>query len=580
MRSCGDFSCGETNVTLEVGGVFQEEKLQKIAEGREKYDASVEKALARFPERRKRFVSGGGLPVDRLYTPLDVKGLDYGRDLGFPGQYPFTRGVQPTMYRGRFWTMRMYAGFSTAEESNKRYRYLLEQGGSGLSVAFDLPTQIGYDSDHPMAQGEVGKVGVAIDSLADMEILFDSIPLDKVSTSMTINAPASVLLAMYIAVAEKQGTPAERISGTIQNDILKEYIARGTYIFPPKPSLRLITDIFDFCSKSVPNWNTISISGYHIREAGSTAVQEVAFTLADGIAYVEAAMKAGLDPNVFGQRLSFFFNAHNDFVEEVAKFRAARRLWGKIMKERFGVTDKKAQMLRFHTQTAGSTLTAQQPENNIVRVAIQALAAVMGGTQSLHTNSMDEALALPTEKSVQVALKTQQIIAHESGAADAVDPLGGSYYVEALTDEIQKQAEEYIAKIDELGGMLTAIEKGYVQSQIQDAAYEYQKSVESGERVVVGVNKYQVEEDNSGRELLRVDPSVGENQCRKLRDLRGKRDNLRVQTVLDEVRKAAKDESVNLMPRIIEAVKAYATEGEICGVLREEFGEYRENIVL
>lgn len=580
MRSCGDFSCGETNVTLEVGGVFQEEKLQKIAEGREKYDASVEKALARFPERRKRFVSGGGLPVDRLYTPLDVKGLDYGRDLGFPGQYPFTRGVQPTMYRGRLWTMRMYAGFSTAEESNKRYRYLLEQGGSGLSVAFDLPTQIGYDSDHPMAQGEVGKVGVAIDSLADMEILFDSIPLDKVSTSMTINAPASVLLAMYIAVAEKQGTPAEKISGTIQNDILKEYIARGTYIFPPKPSLRLITDIFDFCSKSVPNWNTISISGYHIREAGSTAVQEVAFTLADGIAYVEAAMKAGLDPNVFGQRLSFFFNAHNDFVEEVAKFRAARRLWGKIMKERFGVTDKKAQMLRFHTQTAGSTLTAQQPENNIVRVAIQALAAVMGGTQSLHTNSMDEALALPTEKSVQVALKTQQIIAHESGAADAVDPLGGSYYVEALTDEIQKQAEEYIAKIDELGGMLTAIEKGYVQSQIQDAAYEYQKSVESGERVVVGVNEYQVEEDNSGRELLRVDPSVGENQCRKLRDLRGKRDNLRVQTVLDEVRKAAKDESVNLMPRIIEAVKAYATEGEICGVLREEFGEYRENIVL
>jgi methylmalonyl-CoA mutase N-terminal domain/subunit len=565
---------------LEVGGVFQEEKLQKIAEGREKYDASVEKALARFPERRKRFVSGGGLPVDRLYTPLDVKDQDYNKDLGFPGQYPFTRGVQPTMYRGRFWTMRMYAGFSTAEESNKRYRYLLEQGGSGLSVAFDLPTQIGYDSDHPMAQGEVGKVGVAIDSLADMEILFGGIPLDKVSTSMTINAPASVLLAMYIAVAEKQGTPAEKISGTIQNDILKEYIARGTYIFPPKPSLRLITDIFAFCSKSVPNWNTISISGYHIREAGSTAVQEVAFTLADGIAYVEAAMKVGLDPNVFGQRLSFFFNAHNDFVEEVAKFRAARRLWAKIMKDRFGVTDKKAQMLRFHTQTAGSTLTAQQPENNIVRVAVQALAAVMGGTQSLHTNSMDEALALPTEKSVRVALKTQQIIAHESGAADVVDPLGGSYYVEALTDEIQKQAEEYIAKIDELGGMLAAIEKGYVQSQIQDAAYEYQKSVESGERVVVGVNKYQVEEDNSGRELLRVDPSVGENQCRKLRELREKRDNLRVQTVLDDVREAAKDESVNLMPRIVEAVKAYATEGEICGVLREEFGEYRENIVL
>ena len=560
--------------------MFQEDKLQKIAEGKAKYDASVEKALAKFPERRKRFVSGGGLPVNRLYTPLDVKDLDYDRDLGYPGQYPFTRGVQPTMYRGRFWTMRMYAGFSTAEESNKRYRYLLGQGGSGLSVAFDLPTQIGYDSDHPMAQGEVGKVGVAIDSLADMEILFGGIPLDKVSTSMTINAPASVLLAMYIAVAEKQGTPADKISGTIQNDILKEYIARGTYIFPPKPSLRLITDIFDFCSKNVPNWNTISISGYHIREAGSTAAQEVAFTLADGIAYVDAAIKVGLDPNVFGQRLSFFFNAHNDFAEEVAKFRAARRLWGKIMKERFGVADKKAQMLRFHTQTAGSTLTAQQPENNIVRVAIQALAAVMGGTQSLHTNSMDEALALPTEKSVRVALKTQQIIAHESGAADTSDPLGGSYYIEALTDEIQRQAEDYIAKIDELGGMLTAIEKGYVQSQIQDAAYEYQKSVESGERVVVGATKYQVEEDNSGRELLRVDPSVGEDQCRKLRELREKRDNLRVQTVLDDVRQAAKDESVNLMPRIVEAVKAYATEGEICGVLREEFGEYRENIVL
>ena len=560
--------------------MFQEDKLQKIAEGKAKYDASVEKALTRFPERRKRFVSGGGLPVNRLYTPMDVKDLEYVRDLGYPGQYPFTRGVQPTMFRGRFWTMRMYAGFSTAEESNKRYRYLLEQGGSGLSVAFDLPTQIGYDSDHPMAQGEVGKVGVAIDSLADMETLFGGIPLDKVSTSMTINAPAAVLLAMYIAVAEKQGTPAAKISGTIQNDILKEYIARGTYIFPPKPSLRLITDIFDYCAKNVPNWNTISISGYHIREAGSTAAQEVAFTLADGIAYVDAAIKVGLDPNVFGQRLSFFFNAHNDFAEEVAKFRAARRLWAKLMKERFGVTDKKAQMLRFHTQTAGSTLTAQQPENNIVRVAVQALAAVMGGTHSLHTNSMDEALALPTEKSVRVALKTQQIIAHESGAADTSDPLGGSFYIEALTDEIERQSEDYIAKIDELGGMLVAIEKGYVQSQIQDAAYEYQKSVESGERVVVGVNKYQVEEDDSGRELLRVDPSVGEDQCRKLRELRANRDNIRVQTVLDDIRQAAKDESINLMPCIVEAVKAYTTEGEICGVLREEFGEYRENIVL
>ena len=560
--------------------MFQEEKLREIAEAKAAFDASTEKALEKRPERKKEFVTGSGAPIRRLYTPGDIKDLDYTRDLGMPGEYPYTRGVQPTMYRGRFWTMRMYAGFSTAEESNKRYRYLLGQGGSGLSVAFDLPTQIGYDSDHPMAQGEVGKVGVAIDSLADMEILFDQIPLDKVSTSMTINAPASVLLAMYIAVAEKQGTPADKISGTIQNDILKEYIARGTYIFPPKPSMRLITDIFDYCSKSVPKWNTISISGYHIREAGSTAAQEVAFTLADGIAYVEAAMKVGLDPNVFGQRLSFFFNAHNDFLEEVAKYRAARKLWAKLMKDRVGVTNEKAQMLRFHTQTGGSTLTAQQPENNIVRVGIQALAAVTGGTQSLHTNSMDEALALPTEKSVRIALKTQQIIAYESGVAETVDPLAGSYYVEARTEEILKEAEEYIAKIDELGGMLSAIEKGYVQSQIQDASYEYQKAVESGERVVVGVNKFQVEEDNSGRELLRVDPSVGTNQCKKLADLRAKRDNVRVQTVLDDVRKAAKNESVNLMPVIVEAVKAYATEGEICGVLREEFGEYRENIVL
>lgn len=573
------FLFGETSF-LEVGGLFQEEKLREITEAKAAFDASTEKALEKRPERKKKFVTGSGAPIRRLYTPEDIKDLDYSRDLGMPGKYPYTRGVQPTMYRGRFWTMRMYAGFSTAEESNKRYRYLLDQGGSGLSVAFDLPTQIGYDSDHPMAQGEVGKVGVAIDSLADMEILFDQIPLDKVSTSMTINAPASVLLAMYIAVAEKQGTPADKISGTIQNDILKEYIARGTYIFPPKPSMRLITDIFDYCSKSVPKWNTISISGYHIREAGSTAAQEVAFTLADGIAYVEAAMKVGLDPNVFGQRLSFFFNAHNDFLEEVAKFRAARKLWAKLMKDRVGVTNTKAQMLRFHTQTGGSTLTAQQPENNIVRVAIQALAAVTGGTQSLHTNSMDEALALPTEKSVRIALKTQQIIAYESGVTETIDPLAGSYYVEARTDEILKEAEEYIAKIDELGGMLAAIEKGYVQSQIQDASYEYQKAVESGERVVVGVNKFQVEEDNSGRELLRVDPSVGTNQCRKLADLRARRDNVRVQTVLDDVRKAAKDESVNLMPVIVEAVKAYATEGEICGVLREEFGEYRENIVL
>jgi methylmalonyl-CoA mutase N-terminal domain/subunit len=476
--------------------------------------------------------------------------------------------------------MRQYAGFATAAESNARYRYLLQQGQTGLSVAFDLPTQIGYDSDHPMARGEVGKVGVAIDSLADMETLFKEIPLGKASTSMTINAPAAVLLAMYIAVGEKQGVGPGELSGTIQNDILKEYIARGTYIFPPKPSMRLITDIFGFCSDNVPKWNTISISGYHIREAGSTASQEVAFTLADGLAYVEAAVDAGLDPNVFGQRLSFFFNAHNDFLEEVAKFRAARRLWAKLMKERIGVTEPKAMMLRFHTQTAGSTLTAQQPENNIVRVAIQALASVMGGTQSLHTNSFDEALALPTEKSVGIALKTQQIIAHESGATCTVDPLAGSYAVESLTNEIERQAMEYINKIDEIGGMLVAIEKGYPQQQIQDAAYQYQRAVENDDRIVVGVNKFQVEENGEGRDLLRVDPSVGENQKKALQAMKQGRDNVLVKNRLDSIRSAAKDESVNLMPSIIDAVRVYATEGEICGVLREEFGEYRENIVL
>ncbi|KUK56656.1 MAG: Methylmalonyl-CoA mutase, partial [Synergistales bacterium 53_16] len=513
-------------------------------------------------------------------TPEALADRDYMEDIGFPGSYPFTRGVQPTMYRGRLWTMRQYAGFGTAKESNERYRYLLEQGQTGLSVAFDLPTQIGYDSDHPMAQGEVGKVGVAIDSLEDMEVLFDQIPLDKVSTSMTINAPASVLLAMYIAVAEKQGVSADKLSGTIQNDILKEYIARGTYIFPPKPSMRIITDIFAFCSENVPKWNTISISGYHIREAGSTAVQEVAFTLADGLAYVKAAVDVGLDPNVFGRRLSFFFNAHNDFLEEVAKFRAARRLWAKLMKERFGVTDPKALMLRFHTQTAGSTLTAQQPENNIVRVAIQALASVLGGTQSLHTNSFDEALALPSEKSVGIALKTQQIIGYESGVANTVDPLAGSYVVESLTNEIENQAKEYIEKIDEMGGMLVAIEKGYVQQQIQDAAYNYQRAVESGDRVVVGVNRFRKEEADETRELLKVDPKVGENQVRALKSVKEKRDGEAVRRALEEIRKAARDENLNLMPPIIEAVKVYATEGEICGVLREEFGEYRENIVL
>ena len=559
--------------------MFDEKKLDEMKAVKKTYQAAVEKTLAKGPERKEKFTTGGGIPLERLYTPEDVQNVDYLQDVGFPGIYPYTRGVQPNMYRGRFWTMRQYAGFAAAEASNERYRYLLNQGTTGLSVAFDLPTQIGYDSDHSMAQGEVGKVGVAIDSLADMEILFNQIPLDKVSTSMTINAPAAVLLAMYIAVGEKQGVKAADLSGTIQNDILKEYIARGTYIFPPKPSMRLITDIFDFCSQSVPKWNTISISGYHIREAGSTAIQEVAFTLADGIAYVEAAVKKGQDPNVFGKRLSFFFNAHNDFLEEVAKFRAARKLWAHIMKERFGVTDKSAQMLRFHTQTAGCTLTAQQAENNIVRVAIQTMAAVMGGTQSLHTNSLDEALALPTDKSVRIALRTQQVVAYESGITNTVDPFAGSYAVESLTKQIEEGAREYIQKIDDLGGMLVAIEKGYPQQQIQDAAYEYQKSIETEDRIVVGVNKFQIKEDASERQLLRVDKSVGDNQVTKLRKMKEGRDNIRVQNCLDDIRKGAQGDQ-NLMPLILEAVKCYTTEGEICGVMREVFGEYRENVVL
>ena len=501
------------------------------------------------------------------------------KDLNFPGSYPYTRGVQPTMYRGRFWTMRMYAGFATAEESNKRYKLLLASGGSGLSCAFDLPTQIGYDSDQAISEGEVGKVGVAIDSLADMEILFDGIPLDKVSTSMTINAPASVLLAMYIAVGEKQGTPADQLTGTIQNDILKEYAARGTYIFPPKPSMRLITNIFEYCSQNVPKWNTISISGYHIREAGSTASQEIAFTIADGIAYVEAAIKAGLDVDDFAGRLSFFWNAHNDVLEEVAKFRASRRVWAKVMKERFNAKKPGSLMLRVHTQTAGSMLTAQQPDNNIVRVALQTAAAVMGGTQSLHTNSKDEALALPTEASVQIALRTQQIVAYESGLADTVDPLGGSYYVEALTDRIEAECWEYIKKIDELGGAVNAIEQGYIQKEIQDSAYQWQMEIEKNERVIVGVNKFQVKEEPP-KNLLRIDNTPGELQKKKLIELRARRDSALVEKTLAELAAGCKDENVNLMPLILAAVKAYATLGEICGVMREVFGEYRPHITL
>jgi len=541
-------------------------------------EKKLEKLLLKRPERKENFVTGSNSEVNRLYTPVDIENLDYLEDLGFPGEYPFTRGVQPTMYRGRLWTMRQYAGFATAEESNKRYKYLLEQGQTGLSVAFDLPTQIGYDSDHPLSEGEVGKVGVAIDSLEDMEILFDGIPLDKVSTSMTINAPAAVLLAMYIAVAEKQGVTPDKLNGTIQNDILKEYIARGTYIFPTQPSMRLITDIFEYCAKHVPKWNTISISGYHIREAGSTASQEVAFTLADGIAYVQAAINAGLDVDEFAPRLSFFFNSHNDLLEEVAKFRAARRLWAKIMKNRFGAENPKSRMMRFHTQTGGSTLTAQQPDNNIVRVAVQTLAAVLGGTQSLHTNSRDEALALPSEDSVRIALRTQQIVAHESGVAETVDPLAGSYYVEALTDRIEKEALEYIEKIDELGGAPSAIDNGYIQKEIQDSAYRYQMEIEAGKRLVVGVNKFQVKEEPA-KGLLKVDPSVGEMQKKKLEKLRRTRDNSKVSQGLDNLKEAAQSDK-NLMPYILEAARNYATLGEICGILREVFGEYEQSIVL
>ena len=526
--------------------------------------------LSKYPERKPEFATSSGIPLPRLLTGKEI---DYLKDLGFPGLYPFTRGVQPTMYRGRFWTMRQYAGFATAEESNRRYRYLLEQGQTGLSVAFDLPTQIGYDADDPMAAGEVGKVGVSISSLEDMEILFREIPLDRVSTSMTINAPAAILLAMYIAVARKQGIDSNRLRGTIQNDILKEYVARGTYIFPPAPSMRLITDIFAYCARHVPYWNTISISGYHIREAGATAVQEVAFTLANAIAYVEAALQAGLQVDEFASQLSFFFNAHNHFLEEIAKFRAARRLWAEIMRERFHAQDMRSCMLRFHTQTAGSTLTAQQPENNIVRVTLQALAAILGGTQSLHTNSMDEALWLPTEKSVRVALRTQQIIAYESGVADTVDPLAGSFIIEYLTDEITNRARAYIQRIDELGGAQKAIESGYMQSEIQQAAYQYQTAVEKREQIVVGVNAFQVEEDIT-LERLKVDPSIEAAQRNRLEKLRERRDPQKVNELLTRLENAARG-TENLMPLLIECVEQYLTLGEICGVLRRVWGEYQ-----
>ncbi len=541
-------------------------------------EKAVKRTLSRAPERQEGFATTSDIEIKRLYTPEDTAGEDYIEDLNFPGQYPFTRGVQPTMYRGRFWTMRQYAGFGTAEESNQRYRYLLEQGQTGLSVAFDLSTQMGRDSDHPLSTGEVGRAGVAIDSLEDMETLLEGIPLDRVSTSMTINATASILLALYLAVAEKQGVPWNKVNGTIQNDLLKEYIARGTYIYPPAPSLRIITDIFAFCAERVPNWNTISISGYHIREAGSTAVQEVAFTLADAIAYVEAALSVGLDIDQFATRLSFFFNVHNHFFEEVAKFRAARRLWAKIMKERFKAKDPRSMMLRCHAQTAGSSLTAQQPDNNVIRVTLQALAAVLGGTNSLHTNSKDEALALPNEDSVRIALRTQQVIAYESGVADTIDPLAGSYFVESLTDEIVARAMEYLDHIDKMGGAVKAVEAGYMQREIQNSAYHYQQDIEEKKQIIVGVNEFQVEEEKPP-EILKIELSLEKRQKEKLAQLKAKRDNQAVTAALKGVEEAAHG-TENLMPRIIDAVQTYATLGEISDAMRKVFGEYRPPIVL
>jgi len=533
----------------------------------------VAKSLQRLPERDE-FLTSSDIPVNRLYTPADIANLDYFEALGFPGEYPFTRGVYPTMYRARFWTMRQYAGFGTAEQTNQRFKYLLSQGQTGLSVAFDFPTQVGYDCDHPMARGEVGKAGVSVSTLKDMEIVFDGIPLDKITTSMTINAPAAVLLAMYIVVGEKQGIPPSVLDGTVQNDILKEYVARGMYIFPPKPSMRLVTDIFEYCAKNVPKWNTISISGYHIREAGATAVQEIAFTFANAIAYVQAAIDRGLDVDKFAGRLSFFFAAHNNLFEEVAKFRAARRLWAKIMRERFRAKNPASWMLRFHTQTSGVSLTAQQPLNNIIRVTIQALAAVLGGTQSLHTNSFDEAYALPSEQAVTIALRTQQIIAYESGVADTIDPLGGSYYVEYLTNQIEEKVAQYLERIDEMGGAVAAIEKGFMQREIMESAYRYQKEVESKKRIVVGVNEF-VSEEKTPIKILRIDPEIEKTLVKRLNEVKKQRNNAKVKEALDNLRKAAEKEDVNLMPFMIQAVKEYATLGEICDTLRQVFGEYK-----
>lgn len=554
--------------------MFTERELEKTKRRKDVWTNEVlAKSVAKLPERKKEFATSSNITVKRVHTPSDVKGLNYIRDLGFPGEYPYTRGIYPTMYRARFWTMRQYAGFGTAEQTNARFKYLLKQGQTGLSVAFDIPTQTGYDCDHPLAAGEVGKAGVSISTLQDMETLFNGIPLDKVTTSMTINAPAPLVLAMYVAVGETQGSPPARLGGTIQNDVLKEYIARGMYIFPPKPSMKMVTDIFEYCSKNMPRWNTISVSGYHIREAGATATQEVAFTLANGIAYVKAAVERGLDLDEFAGRLSFFFAAQNNFLEEIAKFRAARRLWAKIMRERLRAKKSRSWLLRFHTQTSGVALTAQQPHNNIVRVALQALASVLGGTQSLHTNSFDEAYALPSEEAARTALRTQQIVAYESGVADTVDPLAGSYYVEYLTNQIEAEASKYIEKIDEMGGAVAAIEKGYMQREIVESAYAYQREVERNARIVVGVNKFTIEEE-APIETLRIDPAIEKRQINRLSQIKKERNNAKTKDILSRVRRAAEHEE-NLMPVFLQAVKAYVTLGEICDVLREVFGEYK-----
>jgi len=558
--------------------MFDKHKLNEICERKERWEKQiVSRSFEKLPER-SGFSTSSDVPVDRVYTPLDIADFNYLRDLGFPGEHPFTRGVYPTMYRARFWTMRQYAGFGTAEQTNRRFKYLLEQGQKGLSVAFDFPTQVGYDCDHPMAHGEVGRAGVSVSTLHDMEIVFDGIPLDKITTSMTINAPTNVLLAMYIAVGQKQSVEQVQLGGTVQNDILKEYVARGLYIFPPNPSMRLVTDIFEYCSQHMPQLNTISISGYHIREAGATAVQEIAFTFANAIAYVQAAIDRGLDLDKFAGRLSFFFAAHNNFLEEIAKFRAARRLWGKIMRDRFGAENPASWMLRFHTQTSGVSLTAQQPYNNIVRVALQALSAVLGGTQSLHTNSFDEAYALPSDQAVLVALRTQQIIAHESGVVDTVDPLAGSYYIEYLTNEIEDKAARYIEQIDTMGGAVAAIEKGFMQREITESAYRYQKDVESKKQTIVGVNEF-ISEEEAPIRILQIDPEIEKKLVERLQQIKRHRSKAKVDEALRKLRVAAESEDKNLMPFMLQAVKEYATLGEICGVLREVFGEYKPSTI-